>query len=256
MVSAELLEFISNMFATIHNNATAFGGINTVVIGDLAQLPPVTGSPVFKASVWKLFYPLFLRQPHRQQEQSDFFNMLQNIRLGNLTDEVWNKLQRKHEEFNPNRPIDLLLNTTNIVGYRETADKINRLICNTLPTIEGKFFVSNAIDTINGERWDTSLTEKTFKSKTNLPASVRLQQGAKVMYLNNSKADLNIYNGTIGVITDVNPETNLVRTSFSIPGGIVDLEVGLDINYFIINGNSASRRQFPLQNCYALSVHT
>jgi chromosomal replication initiation ATPase DnaA len=51
MVSAELLEFISNMFATIHNNTLAFGGINVIVVGDLAQLPPVTGSQVFKPSV-------------------------------------------------------------------------------------------------------------------------------------------------------------------------------------------------------------
>jgi ATP-dependent exoDNAse (exonuclease V) alpha subunit len=39
------------------------------------------------------------------------------------------------------------------------------------------------------------------------------------------------------------------------PGGIVDLEVGTVINYFTINGNPASRQQFPLQNSYALTVH-
>jgi hypothetical protein len=38
MVSAKLLEFISNMFASIHNNASPFGGINVVVFGNLAQL--------------------------------------------------------------------------------------------------------------------------------------------------------------------------------------------------------------------------
>jgi hypothetical protein len=34
------------------------------------------------------------------------------------------------------------------------------------------------------------------------------------------------------------PETNLVRVSFNVPG---DLEIGTDVNYFTINGNSASR---------------
>ena len=96
MVSAELFEFISNMFATIHNNTIAFGSINIVVVSDLTQLPPVTGSLVFRFSVWKLFYPLFLRQPHRQQNQTKFCNMLQNIRLGNITEDIWKKLQRKH----------------------------------------------------------------------------------------------------------------------------------------------------------------
>ncbi len=255
MTSSQLLEFISNMFAMIHNNTLAFGGINVIVAGDLAQLSPVTGSSVFKSSVWKLFYPLFLHKSHRQQEQSEFYDMLQNICMGNITDETWDKLQRKHESFDPNKPIDLLLNTTNIVGYRETADRINRLVCNVLPTTHDKFMISHAIDTINGEQWNTSLTEKIFKSKTNLPPSVRLQQGAKVMYLNNSKSDLNIYNGTIGVITDVSIESNLVRVSFSVPNGIIDIDVKAELNHFIINGNHATRRQFPIQNCYTLTVH-
>ncbi|RIA85751.1 hypothetical protein C1645_830343 [Glomus cerebriforme] len=86
------------------------------------------------------------------------------------------------------------------------ADKINHLVCNTLLVTEVKFMISNAIYIINGEQWYTNLTEK-LESKTNLSASIKLQ-GAKVMYLNNSKANLNIYNGTIGVITDVNAESN------------------------------------------------
>ena len=61
MVSDKLLDFISNLFASLHNNALAFGGINVIVVGDLAQLPPITGQPVFNATVWKLFYPLFLK---------------------------------------------------------------------------------------------------------------------------------------------------------------------------------------------------
>src|SRR5688572_19836334 len=75
------------------------------------------------------------------------------------------------------------------------------------------------------------------------------------MYLNNSKANLQICNGTIGVITDVNIETNLVRVSFNVPGGIIDIDVKTEINYFTINGKYASCQQFPLQNCYALTVH-
>ena len=77
--------------------------------------------------------------------------MLQNIRLKNITNKIWKKLQRKHQQYNSNKPIDLLLNTTNIVGYHKTADKINCLIYNTLPTIQGKFMISHIIDIINGE---------------------------------------------------------------------------------------------------------
>ena len=75
------------------------------------------------------------------------------------------------------------------------------------------------------------------------------------MYLNNSKANLNIYNGTIGVITDVNIESNLVWVSFNVPGEIVDIDIKTETNYFTINGNNVTRQQFPIQNCYALTVH-
>ena len=63
MVSKTLFSFISDMFSVIQQQTIAFGGLNVIVIDNLAQLPPVTRSPVYKSSEWKLFYPLFLRQP-------------------------------------------------------------------------------------------------------------------------------------------------------------------------------------------------
>ena len=59
------------------------------------------------------------------------------------------------------------------------------------------------------------------------------------MYLNNSKINLNVCNGTIGIITDVDNETNSVRVSFNISGGIIDMNVKPDTNYFIINCTAA-----------------
>jgi hypothetical protein len=41
MVSASLFNFISNLFARIHNSDIAFGGISVIVADDLVQLPPV-----------------------------------------------------------------------------------------------------------------------------------------------------------------------------------------------------------------------
>ena len=63
MVSATLFTFLSSTFSKLHANSQSFGGICIIVIGDLAQLPPVNGDPVFQSPIWKLFYPLFLRQP-------------------------------------------------------------------------------------------------------------------------------------------------------------------------------------------------
>ncbi|CAG8771589.1 25158_t:CDS:1, partial [Gigaspora margarita] len=50
IVSAKLLDFISNLFTRLHNNATAFGGINVIVVGDLFQLSSVSGQLVFQSA--------------------------------------------------------------------------------------------------------------------------------------------------------------------------------------------------------------
>ena len=149
MVSAELLDFVSNMSANIHNNAKPFGGINVVVVGDLSQLPPITGQPVFRAASWTLFYPLFLRIPQRQHSDTRFYQMLQEVRMGNISSDTWQLLQQRHSEFTTQPTVDTLLNTTHIVGFRENAQQINRMVCNALPVPNNKFLISNSVDFVN-----------------------------------------------------------------------------------------------------------
>ena len=149
MVSNELLDFISNIFATLKNNAIAFGGINVIVVGDLAQLPPINAQPVFRATTWTLFYPLFLSTSQRQQTDNRFYQMLQEIRTGNITPEIWQILERRHSEFLTRPATDTFLNTTNIVGFRETAQQINRMVCNILPVPDEKFLIFQSTDIID-----------------------------------------------------------------------------------------------------------
>ena len=78
--------FISNTFARIHNNHRPFGGINVLVVGDLCQLPPVQGTAVFRSPVWQLFYPLFLRKSQRQLNDNQYFNLLEEVRVGRISD--------------------------------------------------------------------------------------------------------------------------------------------------------------------------
>ncbi|RGB22356.1 hypothetical protein C1646_730772, partial [Rhizophagus diaphanus] len=122
MVSATLFSFISDLFSIIQQQTIAFGGLNVIVVGDLAQLPPVTGSPVYKSSEWKLFYPLFLRQPQRQNQDMPYYNALQEIRFGEISTTTWALLYEIANSFNPYRSLETTLNITNIVGYNQTAN--------------------------------------------------------------------------------------------------------------------------------------
>lgn len=138
MVSGQLLTYISELFESLHKNNNPFGGINVIVVGDLAKLPPVSGSPVYQSPIWKLFYPLFLREPQRQNQDIEFFNILQKIRMGKIDDKTWNLLSE----------------------------------------------------------------------------TIRIQPGARVMFLNNSQHEHNIANGTIGIVTDLDLDLELVYVSF------------------------------------------
>lgn len=255
MVSNALFSFISDMFSIIQQQTIAFGGLNVIVVGDLAQLPPVTGLPVYKASEWKLFYPLFLRQPQRQIHDKEYYNALQEIRIGKMSLDTWNFLYQKAEIFDHQKPINAALNITNIVGYKLTANQINNVICNMLPVTEDKFLISSAIDFIDNQQYNPDDSQKLFKKKTNFPSHLRLQQGARVMYLKNNLIEQNICNGTIGVVTDINLEDLEIRVAFSVVGGIVDIGIKKETITFLIDGKPSSRCQFPLQNAFALTVH-
>ena len=221
----------------------------------MAQLPPVTGLPVYKSSEWKLFYPLFLKQPQRQNQDIKYYNILQKIRLGKISLNTWNSLYQKARTFNHQIPLNIALNITNIVGFKKTADRINNIICNMLPVNEDKYLISMAIDFIDGQQYNPDESQKLFKNKTNLPSHLHLQQGARVMYLKNNLIEQKICNGTVGVITDIKLESLQVRVAFSVIGGIVDIEIKKETTTFIIDGKQSSWSQFSLQNAFALTVY-
>ncbi|CAI2190108.1 14879_t:CDS:10, partial [Funneliformis geosporum] len=104
--------------------------------------------------------------------------MLQNIRIGSISAKTWNILDRYYAEFFTRSSIQNQLNTTHIVGFREMAQQINMMICNTLPISDGRFIMSKAINVIDSIRWESTFSDHIFKSKTNLPSCIRLQPEA------------------------------------------------------------------------------
>src|SRR5438128_6546204 len=94
------------MFAQIHNISFCFGGISVIVVGDLAQLPPVRATPIFHSAVWQEFYPLFLHQSQHQQSDLQFFHMLQEIRLVNISQATWSKLLHKAANYQQIQSLD------------------------------------------------------------------------------------------------------------------------------------------------------
>src|SRR6185436_8839123 len=255
-VSASLFTFISNTFARIHNNHRPFGGINVLVVGDLCQLPPVQGTAVFRSPVWQLFYPLFLHNSQRQLNDNQYFNLLEEVRLGRISDTSWQMLQRKHSQYSNTLTSANAFTTTSIVGYKQSAEQLNISLCNLLQVAhENEILISTAIDKVNEEVWTSEHSQQIFKQHTNLPINVRFQAGARVMYLSNDMINQGVCNGTVGIVTKVIQQTEQIHVTFLSNRSLIHAVIVPKTSYFSVNGANASRRQFPLQNCFALTVH-
>ncbi|CAG8776988.1 24638_t:CDS:2, partial [Cetraspora pellucida] len=152
MVSASLLTFISGLFARLHNNALPFGRIKVLLIGDLAQLPPINSAQVFKSPVWSEFFSIFLTTPHRQNQDINFYRILEEICAGIISPMTLQIINDKIKNPSSRSIID----TTHIVGSCAMADNINKLTCLALPLKpdDPEPIISTAIDHINCEEWD------------------------------------------------------------------------------------------------------
>ncbi len=253
MVSSNLLDFINQMFCELHNCALPFGGIMVLLVGDLAQLPPINAPFVFKSVSWQFFMPLFLSISRRQSEDMEFFEILQQIRFNQITNETWEKLKQKvTTPSNINSPLE----TTHIMGYRHMVDTINEIIIDYLPTDESYYlsFTSFAKDKLNKTSWDTKKSNKHFRRYTNLPDAIQIQKEACVIFLNNTLYENGVCNGSIGIIIKIHNEES-IDVAFPTKTGIIYITVNKTTDRFDYNGQQASRHQFPIQNAFALTVH-
>ncbi|CAG8851028.1 27195_t:CDS:1, partial [Gigaspora margarita] len=71
------------------------------------------------------------------------------VRIGRISAENWNILHQRHSQFTSRPATNVLLHTTHIVGFKENAQRINRIICNLLSIYPNKFLISQAVDNIN-----------------------------------------------------------------------------------------------------------
>jgi hypothetical protein len=96
--------------------------------------------------------------------------MLQEIRIGNISQTTWDKLVQKTASYKPCLSLESLVTTTHIVPYKQTAEQINRIINNALPLENDKFAISEAIiDFINGIQQNPKLHNQYLNSKPTYP---------------------------------------------------------------------------------------
>ncbi|CAG8487652.1 9179_t:CDS:2 [Cetraspora pellucida] len=242
-------ERITNSLTQVQFLTTDPPSTQSKAILPLYMIDPNDDNPYWSDKVEKYFAcssdPIFdmITKLHRQAQQQD------------TNEQVWNVLSQKLLETIQSPQLDTNLNTTHIVGYHETAELINRTICTSIPIHEDKVLISDCVDIIDNQIYPTNSRHREFANKTNLPSTIRIQPGARVMFLNNSQYRHRIANGTVGIVTDLNLQIGLVYVSFCVEGAIINTSFTKYTHNFYLNGLPASRTQYPIQNAFALTVH-
>ncbi len=262
MVRADLLDCI-DIFMRINgrDSTMPFGGVQIVFVGDMYQLPPVVADHesemfskkyksqyFFDSDSFKRIEVEFVQlEGYYRQKDAGFINLLNSIRNNTATDSDIEALNSRYNPaFNPNDSEKYItLTTTN-----RLADEINNAHMQRLQSPPYTFVAK-----LDGFNRDV------------LPADeeLTLKVGAQVMLLNNDKQGRWV-NGSIGVVTEINPQSNMNKSIMVMltDGALVDVEpYKWELFKFSYDPNAAklvsksigSFIQYPLMPAWAVTIH-
>ena len=260
MVRCDLLDAIDTTLRRLRHSHEPFGGVQLLMIGDLQQLTPVV-TPEDEAVIGK-YYPspyffsskalertdyltIQLEKVYRQEDEA-FIDILNNVRAGNMTQEVTDKLNAHYNPmFHPsNEEGYIRLTTHNSIANRLNNDELER--------IKKPAFHFNA--DIRG-----TFPEYAYPTDVDLT----LKEGAQVMFIKNGySSDGNYYyNGKIGIIAELSDKRLVVRC----PDGMeFDVEpqtwennrYSLDEETKEIKSETVGTfTQLPLRLAWAITIH-
>ena len=208
MVRADLLDAIDTVLRRFRDHYQPFGGVQLLMIGDLAQLTPVVtpedeqilkpyyDTPYFfgsKALQQIDYVTIQLDHVYRQQDMS-FIDILNQIREGHPTPEVLSVLNNHYKPTfipKPEEPYIRLTTHNQLANYYNDTE---------LKKLSGRSYLFHA---------EISGTFPDFSYPT--AETLELKQGAQVMFVKNDpSAEHLYYNGRIGRVTYVDAYKILV----------------------------------------------
>lgn len=257
MVRADLLDMVSKILMTYRNSYEPFGGVQTLLIGDVFQLPPVVNreewgllssfyrSPFFFSSdAFKKtgFHYYELEKVYRQSDPQ-FIDLLNNIRVNELSEYDLEHLNSSADKIVEDDQQYVILATHN-----------------------------NSVNTINGVKLDQLETDPFFykaqisgdfaDSAAPTEKILELKEGSQVMFVRNDGGDERRYfNGTIGTVTELSKNKIVVKTKIH-EVIHVDREEWENIKYEWDDKDQKIKKkvigtwkQFPLRLAWAITVH-
>ncbi|MES2408019.1 MAG: AAA family ATPase [Pseudomonadota bacterium] len=259
MVLPNMVDAMSNILKSVRRNNLPFGGVPTIFIGDLFQLPPVVSSQeevvyfshrykshhFYSADVFKeqQIIPVNLTKVRRQTD-GEFIEALNRIRLNDNCREHVALFNRRCFRDKPEGSAQgIYLVPTNVA-----AKKINTRELDALP---GNVQIYEA--TVTGNL-------PTSKWKLNVSDRLELKVGAKVIFLKNNKPQW--INGDLGEVVGVEHDHIRVKKQSSDNVLIVGKETWGKYKYTydyetrkIERLEVGSFKQLPVALGWAITIH-
>ena len=280
MVSSLNLAYLHLRLEELFGSDEWFGGKNMLFVGDILQLQPVNGNPVFERiaqrsislrlgcttsiNIWRdsvVYDELTINE--RQKTDPVFSNMLDRVRRGcpnaetiaTLNDRVIHvSVAEKFKQIKEAGQTPVCLFPT-----RKACDELNNQMLSTLPSKLEQIPCSDDIDqTSSMRKWTKRATEHLEKLNRDcnmtagLEANLNLAVGARVMLRRNIDTKAGLVNGAIGTVQKIS--ATFVTVKFDHIKEPYNVE-RVKTRFCVLKNFYVYRTQFPLILAYAVTIH-
>ncbi|XP_011633917.1 ATP-dependent DNA helicase PIF1 [Pogonomyrmex barbatus] len=243
MVDGDFFDKIEAVARHIRRTERPFGGIQLILCGDFFQLPPVSKTNdrakfCFQSETWHkcVHFNFELQTVHRQKDEA-FVKILNNIRIGRVTDDIVDILKETAKQKIESNGVL----ATRLCSHVKEADEINEFQLNELKS-ESKVYI--AIDS------DSSMTNM-LDQQLPIPGKLILKIGAQVMLLKNINVNSGLVNGARGVVINFKNDTPIIKLRSG-------THYEAKMEKWTIKTSSGAvvhRKQIPLKLAWAFSIH-
>ena len=270
MLDSALFDKLDMIARKLRENDRPFGGLQLLLVGDFAQLPPVSKGDqsvgfCFEAKGWDQAIQVQAELRHVfRQSNTEFVQLLNCIREGVCTPAMTARLNStRNNSFNESSGVL----TTRLFARNVDVEAIN---LKAVSELTGNLMNFQAQD-VGQSPFREALEKSCIAPKTLL-----LKVGAQVMLLKNIDIATGLTNGARGVVVEMVEEDNenggvwsenggvwslgktkvLLWVRFETSGGTLVYGIRQEIFSMEVAGEVvASRMQFPLRLAYAITIH-
>ncbi|XP_012223199.2 ATP-dependent DNA helicase PIF1 [Linepithema humile] len=243
MVDGDFFDKIEAVARHIRRTERPFGGIQLILCGDFFQLPPVSKTNdrakfCFQSQAWQkcVHFNFELQIVHRQKDKI-FVKVLNNIRIGRVTDDIVETLKETAKQKIESNGVL----ATRLCSHVKEADEINDFQLNEL---KSEIKVYTALDS------DGSMTYM-LDQQLPIPGKLVLKVGAQVMLLKNINVNSGLVNGARGVVIDFKNDIPVIQFRCG-------TRYEAKMEKWTIKTSSGAfvhRKQVPLKLAWAFSIH-